>query len=383
MHNAYAVKTVRAVNAYTHQGKFVSEIQFAEPISPADINLSYINQTVQVEIPDAQLLKGTLNRSVNHERIKSLYTFEPEKNTVYSRIIQHKPFMADELKDNIEIEIKENIAFIRVSTPKAIAAVPAEVPAATKMTSIIVKPNELAISLPEKEDIKNLSVTEILDREISLPNVEKMVKKKDTINREPAIIKADAEKLKKIALKSESKKIDTDVTNKALPESEIPVLTNVKKQASTASGSFNKMIYSLLIIGIFALGITFFTKKWAKRHTKTMDTNKIRVLTQHHLGPKKSLSIIQVAGETILIGVTDQNINMIKTLSLLDEEIPELDPNESFSDSLSANMATDKALDSVQVSKPRKTKKSEDVDDFSLGDIKDLVSSRLKNMRSL
>ena len=73
---------------------------------------------------------------------------------------------------------------------------------------------------------------------------------------------------------------------------------------------------------------------------------------------------------------------MIKTLSLLDEEIPELDPNGSFEESLSANIATDNVLDQVTLREPKKQNK-EEFDEFSLGSIKDIVSSRLKDMRPL
>lgn len=371
--SASAVKTVTAVNAYEHQGRFVTEIQFAEPISPEDLSLQYINQTVQVEIPDAQLLKGTLKRPINHSRVKSLYTYEPKQNLVYSRIIQHKPHLAEDLKDNIEVEIKDNIAFVRISEPQSVAS-------NAKAESIVVPPNSLATKLPEKESVK-LSVGEILAKEIAI-TADEMLEEEDTIKREPAIVKKDAEKLKKQAVKAkaEVKSENKDFSN--LPESEIPVLTAKKADPVEVSGSMGKMFYSLIIIALMAAGIAYFTRWWSKRHTKSLDNNKIRVLTQHHLGPKKSLSIIQVAGETILIGVTDHNINMIKTLSLLDEELPEFDPTTTFSESLDANIATDAVLDKVSFNNSKK-KKSDDVDEFALGNIKDIVSNRLKDMRPL
>jgi flagellar protein FliO/FliZ len=36
--------------------------------------------------------------------------------------------------------------------------------------------------------------------------------------------------------------------------------------------------------------------------------------------------VVQVAGESVLIGITEHNISMLKTLSLLDDEIPDSSP---------------------------------------------------------
>ena len=73
--------------------------------------------------------------------------------------------------------------------------------------------------------------------------------------------------------------------------------------------------------------MTMLSKWWSKKNTKSLGGTKIQVLSTHYLGPKKSLSIVQVAGESLLLGVTDQNINMIKTLSLIDDEVPATTPN--------------------------------------------------------
>jgi len=68
-----------------------------------------------------------------------------------------------------------------------------------------------------------------------------------------------------------------------------------------------------------------------------------------------------------LIGITDQNITMLKSLALLDDDIP-TDPPEQFSKSLAT----------------AQTKQGEDPEDeFSLTKIKDFVSDRLKGMKEL
>ena len=67
---------------------------------------------------------------------------------------------------------------------------------------------------------------------------------------------------------------------------------------------------------------------------------KIKMITQFHLGPKKTLAVVRVAGESLLLGITESQIQLIKTLSLLDEDLPEV-ATENFQEALhqQTNMA--------------------------------------------
>jgi flagellar protein FliO/FliZ len=95
----------------------------------------------------------------------------------------------------------------------------------------------------------------------------------------------------------------------------------------------------------------------------------IKVLSQHHLGPKKSLAIIHVAGESMLVGITDNNISMIKSLSLIDDEVPADMPN-TFGQTMAkkANEAQP-MIDDLD-------------EEFSFAGVTDTVSKKIKSMRS-
>ncbi len=112
-------------------------------------------------------------------------------------------------------------------------------------------------------------------------------------------------------------------------ESEKTIALNLekdKKSNAIDSDSPFKTIAMVLVIALMGAGGFYWIKKNAiQQKTSQMQ---IKVLSQFYLGPKKSLAIVRVAGESILIGVTDQNINMIKSLSLLDEDIPEENPKD-------------------------------------------------------
>lgn len=160
-------------------------------------------------------------------------------------------------------------------------------------------------------------------------------------------------------------------------ESEITLnLDNTKKQAGNDNPLY-RFFAGFLVIGILVAGGVFYVRRQTKASPYKSQTQ-IKVITQHHLGPKKSLAIVRVAGESILIGVTDQNISMIKSLALLDEDIPEETPN-SFSRVLGGFSAKDKDF-------KNDSKKGDDIEaeeEFAIKGIKDVVTRRLKNMRSI
>ncbi|MEZ0392352.1 MAG: FliO/MopB family protein [Pseudobdellovibrionaceae bacterium] len=161
------------------------------------------------------------------------------------------------------------------------------------------------------------------------------------------------------------------VSNKNLKESEIPVNLETTKKAASSESPFLKIFLSLGIVAVMGGAAYFWLRKYRYKNPQSQATQ-IKVLSQHFLGPKKSLAIVRVAGESVLIGVTDTNISMIKSLSLLDEDIPEETPREFQTVFARKNKIEKQHADDM-----------ESKDEFSISGIKDFVSVKLKNMRTL
>lgn len=118
------------------------------------------------------------------------------------------------------------------------------------------------------------------------------------------------------------------VAAEVTPEDQIPLKIESAEKNAGSEGSGQKAILTLALVGIM-LGVGYyFLKKKMYINKPGQSDMQIKVLSQHFLGPKKSLAIIRVAGESVLIGVTDQNISMLKTLSLLDDELPSVLPKD-------------------------------------------------------
>jgi len=105
--------------------------------------------------------------------------------------------------------------------------------------------------------------------------------------------------------------------------------------------------------------------------------------------------MVSVAGETMLLGVTDQNINFIKSISLIDDEYAsdmpknfksemEQELNQKLEAVVDRNMVQRSPVESVSINNTERNQFSEDMDEeFSVSKIANLVSSKLKNMRQI
>lgn len=178
---------------------------------------------------------------------------------------------------------------------------------------------------------------------------------------------------------SQAEAVTAEVEAKApskelLTEEQIPVQMVAKKSEATAPSSPIQRAVSVIgVMMVLIVGGFVAVKRYAQKSNKKSNGMEIKFLSQHYLGPKKSLAVIRVAGESILIGLTEHNISHIKTLSLLDEDIPQ-DVAKDFDQELTASVKK-----SAQTSAQNRTESEE----FSFSGIKDIVSNRLKNMRSL
>lgn len=144
-------------------------------------------------------------------------------------------------------------------------------------------------------------------------------------------------------------------------EESIPVNISQPKVTASNEATTNRIFILIGLLTVISGVAYFIAKKYGKPGQSSQ--TQIKVLTQHYLGPKKSLAIVRIAGESILIGVTDQSINLIKSLSLLDDEIPEQSPL-NFEKTLQES-------EKVQ---------SSNNEEFSIRHIKDVVSLKLKGM---
>tara|TARA_B100000749_G_scaffold280894_1_gene280476 strand:- start:27893 stop:29125 length:1233 start_codon:yes stop_codon:yes gene_type:complete len=403
---AHAKVVLEAVNAYTMGDVFYTELNFSEPVSKEEVSVEFINRTVQLDIPDATWAKEPFSRKVEHDRVRSIYTYNANGKSARARLIQKKPFKAEELLGHVEMEEQGNRILVKVFNPSL--NMPAKIPPRPTVSRPTIKPIDIASVVDRNGFVKprqeGAGVTQAsvnrLAQELEFrpdPKVEeqkRLAKSMDEAIEKPV---EEASKVLGVEPSEEDMPIAEKDEKKALvleAEEDIPLFSDSEKaKVAEAGDTWTRLLMSFAFIAVFATGLTLFSKWWSKKKTKTLDNNKIRVLNRHHIGPKRELMIVQIAGESLLLGVTDQNINMIKSLSLFDEEIPEIS-NQKFSEALSGKMDPEErevsgwATQSLSARQDlpsfydQKSEVEEEDDDFAVTEVKDIVAARLKNMRN-
>ncbi len=84
-------------------------------------------------------------------------------------------------------------------------------------------------------------------------------------------------------------------------------------------GSFLQMLASLVLV----IGIIFVVQHVITRFVKGGLVKKsmpryIRVVESHFLSPKKSLILVEVGGEYLLLGATESGVNLIKQIDMVE-----------------------------------------------------------------
>ena len=124
----------------------------------------------------------------------------------------------------------------------------------------------------------------------------------------------------KTAEASAESPVDAKITAET-KESEIPVQLTAIAKPKEPTNIMWRLAASFGFLSIVAGVLYYATRRWTKPKEAQAKGARIEMLHQYHMGPRRSVALIRVAGETILIGVTDQAVNMLKPVTLIDDEI--------------------------------------------------------------
>ncbi len=162
-------------------------------------------------------------------------------------------------------------------------------------------------------------------------------------------------------------------------ESEMPLNLQAGQVQAKDSESSAKTVLGLVFVLAVLGGTYYFVRRYANSKVPQSTLMQIKVIAQHHLGPKKSVAVIRVAGESMLVGITDNQINLIKSLSILDEDFATTAKNQLGD---GADMIADEVAEvSEKASASYGSGASTVSEDFSFADLKTTVSAKIKSAR--
>lgn len=384
-HFGYA-QVLQSVLTESSKENFQTILTFDQDLGKINPTIEYIKQTIQVDIPKAYLKKGKDLRRVKSSDVKSVFTYQAQPDVLRSRIILQATKQAADFEGLVTTEVQgRNLV---VSVYKSEAFVSKNV-ANEKMTELpMVPPSALSSN----------DVDSVLIDESPPENPVDIVKKEMKLPEKVNVASED----QALAPSQPSAKTITENTNVSSltgshmaasnlsKEEAIPLFQGKENKAKSPSSSWVRVLISMGILSLVGLGFLWFAKWWGKRNPRNDLDAKIRVMTQHHLGPKKSLMIVRVAGEHLLLGVTDQSINIVKTLSLIDDEVPNETPQhfgaalrDAGRDDLLIHHNQESGTLSLSSGNYKDEAKDDTNDDFSFGNIRDRVSERLKQLKEI
>ncbi|MDR3592768.1 MAG: flagellar biosynthetic protein FliO [Negativicutes bacterium] len=109
---------------------------------------------------------------------------------------------------------------------------------------------------------------------------------------------------------------------------------NYQEPKTTGSSWFSTLAYLFSVLFTFALviGLAYFTSRFVgQRMGKSTAAGENRIILSLSLGPNRSLSVAEIAGKFLILGVTEHNINLlqeitdpeqINKLKTLDQNVP-------------------------------------------------------------
>lgn len=158
-------------------------------------------------------------------------------------------------------------------------------------------------------------------------NAEEQVSEEELVAAAELMLAQEAKDAKGTNLEATSVKVEnTDtVTEKIVSEgkkeSETPAFKNVEAAKSVQESSWKRMALSAALVLMLGVGLFYGVQRFARKGSTQNQKLRMDVLSQHHFSPKRSLIVVRVAGEHLLIGATDHSMNLIKSISLIDDEV--------------------------------------------------------------
>jgi flagellar protein FliO/FliZ len=335
------------IKSAENSGKTTVQFELSKPVPFGNLEARFLRRTVEWDLKGVQLKKDKIFQKVGSGNINNVYVSQSNANTSRIRVNLEEGATASDFSD-------------RVSFSKNGSTL-----------TMVMDPSVAAVTGAAKEMNKVYAIGESSDS--------KYADQLGSTTLKVSATPSEAAKEEKVAASDEDVVLSTD-SIEGKSESEIPLTLKKAGDKTVGAQSASRMAIGFAIIGLLGLSAFMVGKKInAKRLSTPFSHDSITVISQKYLGPKRNLTMVRVAGEYMLLGVTDHNISLIKTLSVVDDEIPELSPKD-----FGAAMKSMTGKGSKSSGKNRvKTTIDDDADEIedsfsvsSLNDVKNIIKQR-------
>lgn len=264
---------------------------------PGPEKVQYRDDFVQVEFPETYTDPAKQWLNVEDGIVKNLFVYQFDANTVRVRLFTYDG--AVHLKGRIRISRGNNGLIIRYEQKAA----------------VVNKKPPVTAKLKAKNELKKSIVPPV---EIQLPETTGSVSA-PAETESPAGSADAAHDAAENHVESPAEPLPAEPGALLHTPENLPVKQDagedkpaLLKEPPGFTGSIIKMVTALGIVLSLLFAVVYFVKKYlGKKIGLGGQEQKIRVVTSTYLGPKKSIALVEVAGEKIVVGITATNISML------------------------------------------------------------------------
>ncbi len=316
-------------------GQTQIHLEMSKDVDATQLEARFVRRSIEWDLGQVKLKKDKMFIDVNGAEINNIYASNHDSKGLRVRVNLHNDKMASNFHEQLRFVKNKNKMTLIWDTSS---------PTLTHNIS------ELSRSYDVKEE--------------GLQKMQDHIAEASVIKIDPAATVAAAEMIE--PEESSPQKIDDSKEEKDIPL--VAKKAGIETQTSSAMG---KMAFGMIaVLGL--LGAIYFGSKKLnqKRAGAPFNQESIKIVAQKYLGPKRNLTLVRVSGEYLLLGVTDHGISLIKQLTVVDDEIPELLPKD-FKTAVKKVESDDEEMES-QISSQIASQISDVEDSFSVSSLNDV-----------
>jgi flagellar protein FliO/FliZ len=347
---AMATVSLEKIRSFPKEDGFITELTFDSELNPSQAELEFKADSVLARISESSFAKKRASTFVNNKKrgLRFVEAMRDDNKTVIARWIFKDTESLDKFRDRIDIEVDGKILRLRIQDNGLAASVAKE----DINRSFPLFSKEVQGAPPLR-----LTAGDLLSDPLSNSDKNGLTNAAAEVQRSEAktiLLKKEVPSSGSLAKNNEA--------NANLSEEKIPIQLGSSNIEKTGTDPLKRLVLTIfLLFATIAISILFL-RRAKKSKSGTTNDKTIKVLASHYLGPKRSMALVSVAGETMLVGITEQNISLIKSLALLEEEIP-THTSKSFSGSLRQAESD-----------------TNEEEEFAMSSLRDVVSKRLNSM---
>ena len=304
-------------------------MDFLSPIKAEPI-LSFYEKSVQFDMPDTYIHPAKRVFEVGDEFLKYVYALQHSKDKVRMRLLVSQSGIS--LKDRLSVLRDDKNLIIVI---KKAAAAKGQETAAIKSKIKNIK-SEINIAGSQKDLEMRSQKLEEGELKLQMQNIASepdIQQSKADINNPEGIkaVEGKIEEVKPQLTTPDSENQTSNIETKGAGSGYLKYQEPLPVEPPDMSSAIFKTITALAIVLAAVLLISYIAKKVLKKNDIVFGKDKlIRVLGTSYIGVKKAITLLDVAGEVLVIGVTNNNITMLTKLESEDAKSKLLNSNSKL-----------------------------------------------------